>query len=273
MSEGDAVPEKKDGWYVSRGGQTFGPVAFDQVIEAAKAGRLEPRTDMLFGGDLADWVPAGEVEGVFERVDPEEAAAEAVQKAEAGNDPHLADVGDFEEEEDEPTKLDLPGAHRLGYFFGVTLLPTILIIALSKMMPVMIEVAGPKYGGYVPYIIFVVPLVVLIVTVKRFQNLAMSGWWWLGLGVPILQIWLYFRLFACPPGYAYTKKLDLAGKILTTIYVLSLVGSIALGVLFGALVVKKSGEEEFQERLQQIRNEVDDWMFQAKQQEKEAEQE
>lgn len=105
---------------------------------------------------------------------------------------------------------------------------------------------------------------------KRFQNLAMSGWWWLGLGVPILQIWLYYRLFACPPGYAFTKKLDVAGKILTTLYVLSLVASVALGIVFGAAVMKMSGDEDFQEQLQDLENQVDDWFFQARQQKEDA---
>ena len=269
MSEGQGEMDKKDGWYVSRGGQTFGPVQFEQVVEAAKAGRLEPRTDMLFGGDLADWAPAGEVPGVFERVSPEERAAEEAAKGKGGED-NLADVGDFEDDDDEPAKLDLPGAHRLGYFFGVTLLPAVLVIGLSNLMPIMIDVVGAKYGGYVPYLFLLIPLLIVVVTVKRFQNLAMSGWWWLGLGVPILQIWLYYRLFACPPGYAFTKKLDVAGKILTTLYVLSLVASVALGIVFGAAVMKMSGDEDFQEKLQDLENQVDDWFFQARQQKEDA---
>ena len=261
------MSDGKDGWYVSRGGQTFGPVTFSDVTDAAKAGRLEPRTDMLFGGDLADWTPAGEVEGVFEKADPSEAGASGDGGEKRPADTGLADVGDFSfDEEKENTKLDLPGAHRLGYFFGVTILPLILVIGLSQVMPMMISAVGSEFGGYVPYVFFLIPLLVLIITVKRFQNLSMSGWWWLGLGVPILQIWLYYRLFACPPGYAFTKKLDLAGKILATIYWLSLVGSVVLGVMFGALIAQRAQDEEFQELLQDWRNKIEEWDFQAKEQ-------
>jgi uncharacterized membrane protein YhaH (DUF805 family) len=245
-------------------------VRFDQVIEAAQAGRLEPRTDMLFGGDLEDWVPAGEVDGVFEKVNPEDSkqASQALEATEA--EKALADSGDFADDRDEQTHIDLPGAHRIGYFFGVTLLPTVLIIGLSKLMPVMIEVGGAKYGGYAPYVFLLVPLVVLIVTLKRFQNLSMSGWWWLGLGVPILQLWLYYRLFACPPGYAFTKKLDVAGKVMAVLYWLAVVGSLAAMVVFGTIIAKKSSDEEFQEQMQKIRNQIESWEFQAKKQKDEA---
>ena len=197
--------------------------------------------------------------------------AEAKRKAKEGGeapvpDDSMAESGDFEFDRGENNKLDLPGAHRLGYFFGVTLLPAVLVIGLSQVMPMMIEAAGPKYGGYIPYVFLLIPLLVLIITVKRFQNLAMSGWWWLGLYVPILQIWLYYRLFACPPGYAFTKKLDVAGKILAVIYWLALVGTVVAGILFGALVAKKSQDPEFQELLQEWENKIESWDFQAKQQ-------
>jgi len=268
------MSDGKDGWYVSRGGQTFGPVTFSEVIEAAKAGRLEPRTDMLFGGDLADWVPAGEVDGVFEKASPTEGGA-PVMGPEGKVDPGaLAETADFEEEEEsESTKLDLPGAHRLGYIFGVTVLPLVLIIGLSKVMPMLIAVAGPEFGGYVPYLFLLIPLLVLIITMKRFQNLAMSGWWWLGLGVPILQIWLYYRLFVCPPGYGFTKKLDLAGKVLAVIFWLTLVGSMVGLFLFGAVLSKRAQDEDFQEQIQEWRNKVESWDFQAKEQKDKAERE
>ena len=85
----------------------------------------------------------------------------------------------------------------------------------------------------VPLVLLVIPVLVLVITAKRFNNLGMSGWWWLGMLVPLLGLWLGYRLFAAPPGYAYTNKLDGVGKFLAVIYWLSLIACIALPIVAG----------------------------------------
>lgn len=247
---------KHDEWFVSRGGQRFGPVGFDTLVESAKAGRLEPRTDLVIGGDLEDWVPAGQIDGIFERNDP----AEKDEVAPGDHRPpadSLADSGSYDFGEKQ-TKLKLPGAPRLGYLLGVTVLPAILAIGLGKVMPQLQAALGPDFGRFVPLVVLVVPLVVLVITVKRFQNLAMSGWWVVGLLVPILNWWLNYRLVACPPGYGFTKKLDVWGWILAVLYWLSLVGSMVLFFLFGITMIKEmyeSGEfREFKNQWEQLKS-------------------
>ncbi len=244
--------ETKDEWWVSRGGQRFGPVDFATLVESAQAGRLEPRSDLVIGGDLEDWVPAGEVDGIFERSEPEVGDEET-----AGHKPpndSMADSGSYDFGEKQ-TQLKLPGAPRLGYILGVTVLPTILIIGLGKILPQLQSFAGPDIGRFVPLVVFVIPTsLVLAITVKRFQNLGMNGWWILGLLVPLLNWWLNYRLIACPPGYVFTKKLDVWGWILAVLYWLSIIGSIVAAVLFGAVAIKQlveSGE------WQQIKNQIE----------------
>jgi hypothetical protein len=46
----------------------------------------------------------------------------------------------------------------------------------------------------------------------------MSRWWYLAVFAPILNLWLGYRCVACPPGYAYYKKMDAAGIGLAILY-------------------------------------------------------
>ena len=54
----------------------------------------------------------------------------------------------------------------------------------------------------------------------------MSRWWVLAVFAPILNLWVGYRCFACPPGYAYHKKLDGAGVALAILYWLVLLAGI-----------------------------------------------
>lgn len=224
------MSEGKDEWYVSRSGQRFGPVTFAEMLESARAGRLEPRTDMVIGGALTEWKPAGEVEGLFEKKEPSKAGEKA--GSQTSSNESLAASGSYEDKKGQQQVLKLPGAPRLGFFLGVTVLPVLLSIGLMKVMPQVNEFVGKEVAPWATLLLLVAPLIVIVaIVVKRFQNLAMPGWWFLGLFVPILSWWVGYRLFACPPGYGYTKKLDTIGKVLAVVYWLSLVASIAGGVV------------------------------------------
>lgn len=249
------MTETKDEWWVSRGGKRFGPVDFDTLVESAKAGRLEPRTDLVTGGDLADWVPAGDVDGVFERNQPE--APES--KDNGGHTPpedSLADSGSFDFGEKE-TKLSLPGAPRLGYILGVTVLPTILAFGLGTVIPHVQSALGPDLGRFAPLIVLVIPILVIVITVKRFQNIGMSGWWLPGLLVPFLNLWLNYRLIACPPGYVYIRKLDVWGWILAVLYWLGVVAYFVFFFLVGITMIKdmhdSGGFQQFKEQWEAIK--------------------
>ncbi|MGB6222241.1 GYF domain-containing protein [Haloferula sp.] len=224
------MSEGKDEWYVSRSGQRFGPVTFAEMVESARAGRLEPRTDMVIGGGLTEWKPAGEVEGLFEKKEAGKAGENGGSQASSNNS--MAASGSYDDRKGQQQALKLPGAPRLGYFLGVTVLPVLLFIGLMKIMPQVNEFVGKEAAPWATLLLFLAPLIVVVaIIVKRFQNLAMTGWWFFGLFVPILSWWVGYRLFACPAGYAYTKKLDVIGKVLAVIYWLSLVGSIAGGAM------------------------------------------
>jgi hypothetical protein len=70
----------------------------------------------------------------------------------------------------------------------------------------------------------------------RVWNLGMNRWWYLAMFVPILNLWMGYRCFACPAGYAYHKKMDGPGILLAIIYVLMiLLGVCILAVFYGAI--------------------------------------
>ncbi len=78
----------------------------------------------------------------------------------------------------------------------------------------------------------------------------MSRWWYLANFVPLLNIWVGYRCFACPAGYAYHKKLDGAGIFLAIIYWLLvaigvLVVAAGIALLFGAI-----GTPEMRQQIQ-----------------------
>lgn len=211
-------------WFVTHEGKQFGPVSIDDLKFEAERGQLNPRLDMVWRKDMDDWIPAGDLEELFEK--NMEAEAEEKRKAQpmpTGMPP----------EQSEKEKLRLQGkwggTSRATYLLVSFLLPLLLIGAISaagmilkgKADESMIALAG---GG----VMLIYAIMALVVTVNRFTNLAMTRWWFLSLFVPFLSVWTYYRLFACPPGYAEHKKLDGIGWFLAIIYWLAVLVGIAL---------------------------------------------
>lgn len=52
-------------WYYARNGQQSGPVGFEQLVELARSGGLDPAKDLVWNSSMKDWTPAGQVEGLF----------------------------------------------------------------------------------------------------------------------------------------------------------------------------------------------------------------
>jgi GYF domain 2 len=54
-------------WYYARGGQQSGPVGFEQLGELARNGGLDAAKDLVWTSTMADWVPAGQIPGIFDQ--------------------------------------------------------------------------------------------------------------------------------------------------------------------------------------------------------------
>jgi len=251
------VSEEKDEWYVSRSGQRFGPVTFAEMVDAARAGRLEPRTDMVIGGGQTEWKPAGEIDGLFERRDPAQLVSDGNRMGHAPPNDSLADSGSFDFQNENVKPLKLPGASRLGYFLGVTVLPVLLTVGLGTVLPKIQEFAGKEYAPWAALIVFAIPFAFMIaIVLKRFENLAMSGAWLFGLIVPILNWWIGYRLFACPPGYGFTKKLDRIGKVLAVIYWAGPVLGIVAGIVFAGAIKEAQQSGKLQEFINKYEQQI-----------------
>ncbi len=61
-----------DIWYYTRQGERIGPVGFADLKTAARETALDPQLDMVWTDGMAEWKPSGEIEGLFEKQEPEE---------------------------------------------------------------------------------------------------------------------------------------------------------------------------------------------------------
>lgn len=119
------------------------------------------------------------------------------------------------------------GIGRLAYF-GYSFLINIISGVLQAAM-----VAG-EMGGLVLIVAVVGMVFGIWIAVQRLINVGLSGWWVLGLIVPILNIWVAVQCIAAPEGYAQHKTLDTAGKVIIGLFLGAVVLVIAVVVLGGA---------------------------------------
>jgi len=223
-------------WFLAVDGEKLGPVSREEMEELVRLGGLDPRADMVWSEGMDRWLPAGEIEGLFERRAPDEVAetpgmAVTVTEEEIEEDEELMD------DELAPPRFhsDLtqswPGAGRGEYFLASVVLPMVGNVALAFIA----SVVNAELAKYVPFLSAGFMIIAVYAAMLRFSNLGMSRWWMLGMLVPVLNWWLGYRLFACPPGYVQTRKLDALGWILAVLYwlmfALVLAGAVALGVM------------------------------------------
>ena len=52
-------------WYYARSGKQSGPVTFEQLVEIARSGGLDPLKDLVWNQTMKDWRPAGQVPDLF----------------------------------------------------------------------------------------------------------------------------------------------------------------------------------------------------------------
>ena len=193
---------------------------------------LDPRLDMIWKESMDAWKPAGQIDGLFERmsvpVKAEEPLAppaptvrapkESVRKAMVRSGPW-------------------PGARRRSLLFVAFVLPFAWKYGLQAGGPFLTEQFGQMTMSRIQPIAALVPVFALIwFGIRRLENLGMSRMWFLGFFAPFLNLWVAYRCLACPAGYAYHKKLDGSGiaiailywatAVILTAYIASLYGAI-----------------------------------------------
>lgn len=262
MEETDTAKE----WFVMREGQQFGPVSFADLKFEAERGELNPRLDTVWKNGMADWIPSGELDGLFARNDE----AKSAEQAKEASRNFTGYIPPETEEERERIKGNWPGVGRGTYFFIVFIFPVILGVGLgafttafgSRIEPAMLEniSSGLLFVGFI---------ISIVVCLKRFQNLGMSRWWYLAMYVPFLFPWLQYRQFACPPGYAFHKKLDGLGWVLAFIYWILFLLVVAAIAAFLYLFILAAPDNPYQLKLDEFHQELKEHLKAAEEAQKE----
>jgi len=226
-------------WYVTHEGQQFGPVSIDDLKFEAERGELNPRVDMVWKEGMEDWIPSGQIEGLFEK----NTEAEEQEKAK-----ETVAVTEFQPEESKKKRMLLHGkwggVKRSTFIFLCYIFPFLWIIGIGFLAGKMQgEIEADLLGKVTMAATFLPAILCLIMIFRRFQNLGMSMAWFFGLIVPFLNMWLGYRLFACPEGYAVHKKLDGIGWVLAVLYWLPVVLAIVF-VVFAAVTLTQAAETD-----------------------------
>jgi uncharacterized membrane protein YhaH (DUF805 family) len=235
-------------WFYTREGERLGPVSFADLRIKAAEGGLNPRLDMAWTQGMGEWKPAGEIEGLFERRASSETRESLAPPAGSYKAPQLeAEPGQMGKDD------GWPGSRRRSYLFMTLIFPGLWGYGLGAGTDFLTAQLGPEVANVAIPALYLLPLLLVVAfSISRLANLGMSRWWFLGNLIPLLNVWLWYRCFACPAGYAYHKKLDGIGIFLALIYwlsvlivILAMAGLVAL--LFGAI-----GSPENQDQIREV---------------------
>jgi hypothetical protein len=248
-----------DAWFFTHQGERIGPVTFRDLQGRAKVGALNPRQDMVWSPGMAEWKAAGEIEGLFGTITPVAPQKNATPTAPLAP-PAEPYIPPREESVAEQMRKEgnWPGARRRSFIVATILFP----IAWNALLPVAGNFLTQPLGPEIMTILLIggafLPAVVAVYFgLKRLVNLGMSRWWLLAHFVPVLNFWIAYRCFACPPGYAYHKKLDVPGLWLAIFYWLLVVFVVVSSLSFLALFFGAVGDpvirQQLHDALQQLR--------------------
>lgn len=98
-----------------------------------------------------------------------------------------------------------PGLRRLPYvLYGIGLTVALVVIGILD-------------SSAYPFPLFVLVaylLGCLYLLYQRFRNQGVSGWWSLGIFIPLVNVYISLRAAAYPEGYAAHKRFDMAAKVI-----------------------------------------------------------
>ena len=239
-----------DGWFYTRNGQQTGPVSLSELQGLARNGELNPRLDLVWCQGMADWMPGGEVEGLFERRQVPEAGTLPPPSAAAlgpAAPPVVSEVAEMMSQQTE-----WPGARRRSFYLMTLIFPVVFNLGFAAGATFLSQQLGPDLMRVATIVAAVLPIILAIhFGLQRLVNLGMSRWWYLGNLVPLLNLWVGYRMYVCPAGYAYHKKLDGIGVVLAILYWLMLVlGLLAIAIII-AVMTGALGDPEIQRQVQE----------------------
>lgn len=240
------LSQAHDAWFYTREGERFGPVPLADLRIKAQEGALNPRLDMVWTHGMAEWKPSGEIEALFEKRGTAEKPEPLAPSPEAVVS---SDNGSVEEMMSHET--DWPGARRRSFYAMAILFPIAWHVAFFFGGPFLEAALGPILMQVAAIAVLVVPVIFAVYFhLQRLANVGMSRWWFFGNLVPFLNIWVAYRTYVCPAGYAYHKKLDPIGIVLAVLFWL-MVALVLLSIV--AVVAALFGMVNDPELMEEIR--------------------
>jgi uncharacterized membrane protein YhaH (DUF805 family) len=240
-------------WYFFKDGKQYGPLTMEELRFISENGELNPRQDLVWSPDSAEWRPAGEIPGLFPKT---VVAASEGESLSVSPDFSVHSPGKSRKEI-MASYADWPGAGRAMYIVGTALLYAAVHYGTEYVRPYLLPVVRNQ-----EYLLLAFPVIIVLsiisLAAKRLQNVGMSGLWCLGHLVPILNLWVGYRSWACPAGYAYHRKLDGVGIFLAVIYWLLVVGLIAVVALGTLVFLGHVGDPAQQQQLQELIRQVEE---------------
>ena len=237
-----------EAWFYSHEGERIGPVTFEELQGKAKEGVINPRLDLVWKHGMDQWQPAGEIDGLFER----RTSAESPEALAPPTDPYKPTLQETAQEQ-MLREANWPGVRRRSFIIATFIFPVLWVIGFGAAEGFLEKQLGADLMKYAKMGVWIVPAIVaLVFGVKRLINVGMSGWWYLGNLIPLLNLWVGYRSFACPSGYAFHKKMDGIGIFLAIVYWLLIVATLAAAAAIAAAFYHAAGSPELQAKIQEI---------------------
>ncbi|RYD42959.1 MAG: DUF4339 domain-containing protein, partial [Verrucomicrobiaceae bacterium] len=235
--------EAKAIWFYTSEGERLGPVSFDELRTMASESSLDPRLDLVWKKEMAEWKPAGQIDGLFQRTSvPAQTKESKTLPADSFQAPKKKAKVVVARGE------SWPGARRRSLLLVTLVFPFIWHYLLTAASPLLTRQFGPLLIGKILPLATFLPLVVVVwFVMKRLVNLGMSRLWCLAIFAPFLNLWVGYRCLVCPPGYAYQKKLDGPGVALAALYWLAVIPCILLFLAVMALLSDSISSPSLQE--------------------------
>jgi hypothetical protein len=212
------LPSNRRVWHYTCEGDRVGPVSFEELKKRAADSLLDPRLDRVWKKGMDEWTPAGRIDGLFEHLNAPPKPRESLAKPTVPLQPTQRLTQRLIHSKTR-TEFAWPGARRRSLLLATMVFPLVWKHSLLVVSPFLIKQFGIILMGKLLPLAALVPLGVAIhFGLKRLTNLGMSRWWMLAACIPGLNLWLGYRCFACPPGFARHQKWDGPGIALAAVY-------------------------------------------------------
>lgn len=223
-------------WFFAKNGAQEGPVTAPQLQALVRSGTLDPATLLVWKEGMAEWSSlqdAGLMPATSPLMGPVPIVSTTPPASLTTNPYLLSERSQHAMTRERDTYVpSYEGYGRLRYFLTYMVMTIALYaVALGVVFLIMksteSEVASLAVLGL---LVIIYIIATFYVGAQRTKNLGMSGFAVLWSLVPIMNIWIGWRMMACPEGYEDHRTLDVPGKVLSGIWIALMV--LAVGSSF-----------------------------------------